>query len=156
MISNTNLQLIQYKIIHRTHITQYKMYKMGLANTYACSQCTIDTTANYFHALWTCQPVHSFWDSVTQKPSTILDCGIPLSPQLCLLGDTSVIKISNKYKNSLLISLLPILLNWKSKNWTNLLSEYISTEAKITAYNNNKNTTFPEKWSPFLSAMGLG
>ena len=36
MTSNTNLQLIQYKIIHRTHITQYKMYKMGLANTDTC------------------------------------------------------------------------------------------------------------------------
>ena len=30
----TNLQLIQYKVIHRTHITQSKMFKMGLANSY--------------------------------------------------------------------------------------------------------------------------
>lgn len=108
---------------------------MGLANTDTCSQCTIDTTDHYFHALWACQLVHSFWDSVTQELTTILDCRIPPSPQLCLLGDTSDINIPHKYKNSLLISLTvakkTILLNWKSKNsintnhWTNLLSEYM-------------------------------
>ena len=165
MTSNTNLQLIQYKIIHRTHITQYKMYKMGLANTDTCSQCTSGTSDNYFHALWACQPVHSFWGSVTQKLSTILNYRIPSSPQLCLLGDISVINIPNRYKNSLLISLTvakkTILLNWKSKNsininhWTNLLSECISME-KITAHNKNNITVFMERWSPFLSLMGLG
>ena len=39
MTSNTNLQLIQYKTIHRTHITQYEMHKMGLVTTDICSQC---------------------------------------------------------------------------------------------------------------------
>ena len=80
MTSNTNLQLIQYKIIHRTHITQYKMYKMGLANTDTCSQCTSGTPDNYFHALWACQPVHSFWGSVTQKLSTIHELQNPFIP----------------------------------------------------------------------------
>ena len=164
MTSNTNLQLIQYKTIHRTHITQYKMHKMGLATTDICSQCTTGIIDNYFHALWACQPVHSFWNSITNKLSTILDCRIPSSPQLCLLGDTSTITIPNKYKNSLLISFTvakkTILLNWKSKNsininhWINLLLEHISME-KITAYNNNKITVLTEKWSPFLSLMGL-
>ena len=104
LISNTNLQLIQYKTIQRTHITQYKMHKMGLATTDICSQCTTVTIDNYFHALWACQPIHSFWNSVTKNLSIILDCRIPSSPQLCLLGGTSTITIPNKYKNSLLIS----------------------------------------------------
>lgn len=33
MTTNTNLQFIQYKVIHRTHITQYKKQnKMGLSD----------------------------------------------------------------------------------------------------------------------------
>ena len=44
MTTNTNLQLIQYKTIHRTHITQSKMFKMGLTDTDTCSQCTLGST----------------------------------------------------------------------------------------------------------------
>lgn len=33
MTTNTNLQLIQQKTIHRTHFSQSKLFKMGLADT---------------------------------------------------------------------------------------------------------------------------
>lgn len=52
---------------------------MRLTNIDTCSQYKIDTTDNYFHALWVS---HSFWKSVTEKLSTILDGRIPLSPLL--------------------------------------------------------------------------
>ena len=65
MTANINLQLIQYKSIHRTHMAQNKGYKMRLVHTDTCSQFTMDIKDNYVHALWVCQPVHSFWDSVT-------------------------------------------------------------------------------------------
>ena len=136
MSDNTNLQLIQYKVNHRTHITQSKMFKMGLANTDICSQCTLGGTYTYLHTIWLCQPVHSFWITVTETLSTILSYRIPASPTLCLLGDISEIHIPQKHRNPLLISLVVakkvVLQNWKSKkschinNWTNLISEYIS------------------------------
>lgn len=164
MTTNTNLQLIQYKTIHRTHITEGKMFKMGLADTDTCSQCTLDSTDDYFHATWTCQPVHSLWISVTEKLSTILGCRIPLSPSLCLLGDITQVTLPTKYRNPLLISLTiakkVIVQNWKSKkschitHWINLLTEYISIE-KITAYKKNNISVFNETWNTFLPLLNL-
>uniref|UniRef100_A0A3P8SX07 Reverse transcriptase zinc-binding domain-containing protein n=1 Tax=Amphiprion percula TaxID=161767 RepID=A0A3P8SX07_AMPPE len=87
MTKNTNLQLIQFKVLHRTHITQYKLYKMGFSRSDTCTQCTQNMTDTYFHALWLCTPVYQFWVTITQKLSNILDCGIPHSPNVCLIGD---------------------------------------------------------------------
>uniref|UniRef100_A0A8C5HQA3 Reverse transcriptase domain-containing protein n=1 Tax=Gouania willdenowi TaxID=441366 RepID=A0A8C5HQA3_GOUWI len=56
MTKNTNLQLIQYKVLHRSHITQQKMHKMGFSATDICSQCTQNTADSYLHALWLCSP----------------------------------------------------------------------------------------------------
>ena len=106
MTNNTNLQLIQFKIIHRIHITEKKMFTMGLRDTDICSQCTKGSTDDYLHALWTCQSVYSFWISVTTKLSVIMGCGIPPSPSLCLFNNyMEVDHLPIKYKNSLLISL---------------------------------------------------
>uniref|UniRef100_A0A672Z074 Reverse transcriptase zinc-binding domain-containing protein n=1 Tax=Sphaeramia orbicularis TaxID=375764 RepID=A0A672Z074_9TELE len=120
MTTNTNLQLIQYKTIHRIHITQGKMFKMGLISTDICSQCTLGHTDDYLHATWSCQPVLSFWITVTETLSCILGCRIPASPTLCLLGDLTHITIPTKHNNPLLISLTIakkiIFQNWKSKH----------------------------------------
>uniref|UniRef100_A0A3Q3KIM8 Transcription elongation factor A (SII), 1 n=1 Tax=Monopterus albus TaxID=43700 RepID=A0A3Q3KIM8_MONAL len=70
------LSYCRYKTIHRTHITQGKMFKMGFSNTDTSSQCTRGCTDDYFHATWTCQPLYSLWVAVTEKLSTILSCRI--------------------------------------------------------------------------------
>ena len=164
MTTNTNLQLIQYKTIHRIHITQGKMFKMGLINTDICSQCTLGHIDDYFQATWSCQPVLSFWITVTEKLSCILGCRISASPSLCLLGDLTHVTIPTKQKNPLLISLTIakkiIFQNWKSKHschithWTNLLSEHISIE-KITACKTNNISTFEETWTIFINHLKL-
>lgn len=161
MTKNTNLQLIQYKIIYRAHITQRKMFKMGLVNTDVCTQCTLGNTDDYLHATWSCPPVYGFWSTVTEKLSTILSYKIPLSPSLCLLGNLQVLdNLPTKYRNPVLISLTiakkVILLNWKSKSclhinqWANLIIEYISLE-KITFTNKSKLAIFTDTWSLFIA-----
>ncbi len=162
MTTNTNLQLIQYKTIHRTHITQRKMFRMGLTNTDTCSQCTLGSTDDYLHSTWSCQPVHALWVSVTEKLSTILGCRIPTSPELCLLGDLTQVTIPIKLRNPLLISLTiakkVIFQNWKSKSschithWTNLLIEYISIE-RITANIRDNMAAFNEIWNSFITHL---
>ena len=164
MTKNTNLQLIQYKILHRTHITQYKMNKMGFSDSDICSQCTLNTTDTYFHALWLCSPVQHFWSTVTQKLASILGCRIPLSPNLCLLGDITVIDLTTKQATATLAALAiakkTILLNWKNKqsininHWLNLLIEYISME-KISASLKNQLKHFTEMWSSFINSLNL-
>uniref|UniRef100_A0A8C5GQH1 Reverse transcriptase zinc-binding domain-containing protein n=1 Tax=Gouania willdenowi TaxID=441366 RepID=A0A8C5GQH1_GOUWI len=136
MTKNTNLQLIQYKVLHRSHITQQKMHKMGFSATDICSQCTQNTADSYLHALWLCSPVQHFWILITEKLSSILDYRIPLSPNLCLIGDLTMLQPPANQSQSILAALAiakkTILLNWKDKKslninqWQNLLTEFIS------------------------------
>ena len=136
MSKNANLQLIQYKIIHRTHFTRQKLSKFtSISDT--CINCTQNTTDNYIHAIWFCSPVFLFWKQVTESLSALLDCHIPLSPSLCLLGDTSATTLNPSYIQLLLSALTiakkTILNNWKSKTsinilqWKRQLSDHILT-----------------------------
>lgn len=160
MTSNTNLQLIQYKTIHRTHITQSRLHKMGTVNTDICPHCTSGSTDTYLHATWNCQPVNLLWTSVIKTLSTILDCRIPLSPTLCLLGDTTSTLIPQKIKYPVLVSLTiakkVVFKNWKSRNschinhWFNLMSEHILTE-ELIAQKNNNTSAFEDIWRPFIT-----
>lgn len=65
---NVNLQLIRYKLQHRTHITQHNMYKMCLADTDACPNCTLGCT-DLINCLsfGPCQPVPTFWTTMNTK-----------------------------------------------------------------------------------------
>ena len=164
MTKNTNLQLIQYKVLHRTHITQQKMKKMGFSETDICTQCNQNTPDTYLHALWLCSPVQSFWSIVIQRLSSILNCRIPLSPNLCLIGDLSTTDLALTLSQSVLVSLAiakkTILLNWKNKQslnitqWQNLLIDYILLD-KIAATKKQQLTDFTEKWSPFLDSLRI-
>ena len=164
MSKNTNLQLIQFKILHRTHITKQKMNKIGFCDTDICSQCLQNTADTHLHALWLCSPVQQFWSIITQKLSSILDCRIPLSPNLCLIGDLTTTDLPTKLSQPLLVALAiakkTILLNWKDKKllninqWQNLLIEYISLE-QISATQKNQQTHFVERWSQFFTALDI-
>lgn len=164
MTSNNNLQLIQYKVIHRTHLTRYKMQKMGLIDTATCTVCTMGLTDTYLHALWECSPVQAFWNTVTQNLSYILNCRVPLIPSLCLLGLTTDTSIPPRHKNSLLTSLAiakkTILQNWKSKHevninqWTNSLNQFI-TSSLIAACHDDDITPFTNSWTPFINYYNI-
>ena len=146
MTKNTNLQLIQYKILHRTHYTGQKMLKMGFTSETCCIHCTQNCPDTYIHATWHCTPIKHFWEKVTESLSHFLDCCIPVSPSLCLLGDLSSSTIDKTNHKHLLTALTiakkTILMNWNSRNsislahWKNLLIEYISLEFISSPHNN--------------------
>ncbi|KAI2645914.1 LINE-1 retrotransposable element ORF2 protein [Labeo rohita] len=159
--TNTNIQLIQYKVVHRTHITQHKMFKMGLENSDRCINCSLNTQDTYLHAVWLCPPVNQFWTDVTNKLTEIFKTIIPMLPVLCLIGDTSQINPAFKHPVPLLMSLAiakkTILLNWKNKcqisvtQWIHLLREHIIQEQHTTKTQNQLlrfNTTFSPLFSP--------
>ena len=56
-----NLQLIQFKVNHRTHYTGERLHKMGFTTSDQCTYCTQHTTDNYMHAFWHCTPIRQFW-----------------------------------------------------------------------------------------------
>ncbi len=134
---NANLQFIQYKVLHRFHLTEQKFFKMGFTSE-TCSHCTQNETDTYVHALWYCTPIKYFWEKVIESLSITMGCHIPNSPSVCLLGDISIINLDNINSQLLLVALAiakkTILMNWKSRksihiaSWKNLLIDYISME----------------------------
>lgn len=138
--TNINIQLIQYKIVHRTHITQRKMFKMGLVTSDRCINCSVNTPDTFLHAFWLCPPVHQFWINVANKLSNFFKTTINALPLLCLLGDTSQINPPFEHSKPLLISLAiakKTILNWKNKyqismtQWLHLLRDHIIKEKQI-------------------------
>lgn len=122
MTNKPNLQLIQYKVNHRTYLTLKRMHNMGLSDSSHCSLCPPNTLDDYIHAIWHCPPIQHFWKEFTDELSLILDCRIPLFPSLCLLGDSSSVTIPNHNMKVIVIALTvakkTILPNWKSrKKW---------------------------------------
>ena len=119
------------QICNRTHYTGERLHKMGFTTSDQCTYCTQHTTDNYMHAFWHCTPIRQFWIQVTDHLSHILGCHIPLSPQLCILGDMSSIQLHNHIITTLFttlaIAMKTILLNWKTRHklnithWKNLL-----------------------------------
>lgn len=125
MTKNANLQLIQYKVLHRFHITTQKMFKMGFSSE-TCSHCTQNNPDTYVHAFWNCTPIKTFWANVIESISISMGCHIPFSPLLCLLGDLSLIDLDNINSQLLLVALAiakkTIFMNCKSRNSIHIAS----------------------------------
>ena len=114
MTKNANLQLIQYKLLNRTHYTGQKMFKMGFTSE-TCAQCTQNCPDTYIHATCHCTPIKLFWKEVIGSLSDFMDCRIPLSPSLCLLGDTTTLTIDKTNHRLLLTS------NYRQENYPHKL-----------------------------------
>ncbi len=147
MTKNANLQFIQYKVLHRFHLTGRKFFKMGFTSE-TCSHCTQNTPDTYFTSCGIAPQLKNFGKiSKTESLSNHMGCHIPLSPSLCILGDISIINSNDTDSKLLLVALTiakkTILMNWKSRNtihitsWKNLITDYISMENLSTSTQNN-------------------
>ena len=157
MTRNPNLQLIQYKILHRVHYTGQRLFKMGFAQSNICPQCTGNQLDNYFHALWLCTPVQRFWVQVCKDLSLCLGCKIPISPPVCLLGDFEGSSMGKKSVcmafTALCIAKKTILMNWKSKDKLNinqyrdLLLDHINLETASASPSDRS------LWAPLIDSI---
>lgn len=82
-------KFIHYKIVHRYYHTPSKMFKMGLLLNNNCWKCGSDT-GTYLHVSWECPLVFPFWTEVITTLEKWTGLSVPKSPELCLLGDKSL------------------------------------------------------------------
>ena len=160
--SHPNLQLIQFKTLHRTHYTGQRMFQMGLSDSNICVHCSDNSIDNYMHAMWACAPVNNFWWKVCEDLERYLGCSVPASPSLCILGDVSDTNIEPN-KTGLLLTALSIakktiLMNWKSKKnlsipqYKNLLLDHIAME-RMSALSKNRLADFLRSWEPLINSL---
>lgn len=128
-------ELIQYKLIYRTHLYEQKLHKMWFSESENCPHCTLHTSDTYFHATWYCTPIQHFWSQITDIISQMLDCPIPTSPSLCLLGDLSQIKQPEQSLSLELSPRKPCLWTRSQEIW----KHYPMEESTHTPYINGKH-----------------
>lgn len=135
---------------------------MGFTTSDKCTHCTQDTTDTYIHAFWNCTPIQKFWTQAVNYLSHTLGCHIPVSPQLCILGDLSLVQLNHHIKTALFTALIiakkTILLHWKSRQqinipqWKNMLIDHIAVE-KMNASINHNTASYDNSWSTFAKTL---
>lgn len=62
-----------------------KLFKMGRISSPACIRCP-QTRSDFWHMVWDCPVIQTFWSEVVQLLSDVLSVPIPLTPEVCLFG----------------------------------------------------------------------
>ncbi len=86
---NTRFKLLQYNWVMRTYITPEKLNKFNPNIPDACFRCQT-YKGTYFHCVWECDVIRTFWQKVMTSISSIILKPIPVTPEICVLGLVSV------------------------------------------------------------------
>lgn len=152
--------LIQFKIIHRLHWSNYKLSKVFSNVDPLCIRCK-QTAASLSHMFWGCSALSSFWSQIFSTLSKTLHKPIDPNPLTSILGiiDQNVVKRQSERKVILFTCLLArrlILLNWKQAepptyvNWFRDVMMHLELE-KIRYSLQNREEKFWETWSSFYN-----
>ena len=153
---------IQYRILHRIHITPALKNKMDAAVSPLCFKCKAET-GNHIHCFWSCVKLQNYWCDIVTELSAIFSVPIELNPMCLLLGlpDNRLRRVEHKRLFNLLTfaARKNILLFWINdaapckKSWHNIIMDFIPCEY-ITCMLHSKLDTFYKIWDPYLTHIG--
>lgn len=86
---------IQFKILHRTHITPVLKNTMDANASPLCWKCKAET-GDYIHCFWSCVKLHLYWSDIVNELSAIFGVSILMDPMCLMLGlsDTRITFLS--------------------------------------------------------------
>lgn len=153
---------IQFRIIHRTHITPVLKNKMDSTVSPLCGKCKSET-GNYVHYFWSCVKLQRYWSDIVNELSVIFGVTIQMDPLCLILGLPDAHVTDRKHRR--LFNILTfaarknILLFWikdaapTRKSWHNIILDCIPNEY-ITCMLYSKVDTFHKVWDPYLKHIG--
>ncbi len=86
---NTRFKLLQYNWVMRTYITPEKLNKCNPNIPDACFKCQ-KYKGTFFHCVWECDVIRTFWQKVMTLISSIILKPIPVTPEICVPVGISV------------------------------------------------------------------
>lgn len=156
---------MQFKIIHRLHITPVSRHRMDPSLSNLCNKCQ-NTGGTYIHCLWDCHYIQEFWNNILGEIDKIFGRPLQLNAGTCLLGILSFnTKLLLKSRGILLLQILLhcarkcILLLWITDKppsiaqWVGIVTNVIPWEA-FSSVLNHKPYQFYKIWDPFLEYLG--
>lgn len=152
--------LLQFKVVHRAHMSREKLSRMYPDFSPCCSKCKGDE-ASLIHMYWSCPSLGKFWSEVFQTLSTVLNLDLAPDPLIALFGiarDVSHLT-PNKLRSLSFASLLArraVLLRWRDvsppthSQWLGDIMSCMCLE-KIRYSIHNSYKKFLNVWGPFLA-----
>ncbi|XP_059843193.1 uncharacterized protein fam185a isoform X1 [Hypanus sabinus] len=152
--------LIQFKIVHRAHMSKDKLARFYSHINPQCDRCHSDV-ASLTHMFWSCPTLHNYWKDIFATISSIWN--IDLQPHFI----TAISGIPNEDDNHFspsirrmiafvtLMARRSILQNWKEVNppttfqWFSQTISFLSLE-KIRSTIFDSSIKFEETWGPFI------
>ncbi len=151
--------LIQFKVVHRAHISKVKLAQMFPGTSSLCNRCQC-AEGTLIHMFWTCPKLEHFWRSIFNTLSVVLQCRLEPEPLVAMFGvapeelqlSASMCKI---LAFSSLLARRAILLKWKNPlppthiQWIRETMSCLYLE-KIRYSLRGSGKQFFKMWQPFI------
>ncbi len=146
----------------RTYITPEKLNKFNPNIPDACFKCQT-YKGTFFHCVWECDVIRTFWQKVMTLISSIILKPIPVTPEICVLGLVPV-GISVSRHQIKMIDICLVLARWsiafywkkiegpKIGHWLKDLSHCIVLE-KLTYSTKDKLKDYYKIWDLFIQFL---
>ncbi len=83
--ANNSAWEMQFKIVHRLHVTPAQRHKVNPKLSNLCNKCkSLEETL--IHCFWSCSKIQQFWTGVLRELENIFCCSLQIGPMTCLLG----------------------------------------------------------------------
>ena len=154
-----SLTLIQFKILHRAHLTKVRLNKL-FDTSEMCDRCHL-APADHTHTFYSCSRLAPFWSSVYDTLSRVLGRMVAPSPFISIFGVPEIFSSFTRKECNIIafVSLVArrhILLHWKdpkppsSNSWLKDLMSFLCLE-KIKYSLRGSSDRFDKTWDPLLS-----
>lgn len=151
---------IQFKVLHRLHISKEKLSKFYPGSDPTCNCCKADF-GSLLHTFWTCPSHNNYWASIFNTFSVVYKIKFPQSALTALFGviptDISTVQLhSNAIAFASLLARRLILLRWKQESppthdqWIAELMRFLHLEKMRCTLSGSLNK-FNKSRQPFLN-----
>lgn len=157
----TQSQLIQYKLLHRSYWTPSKLVKLKLVDRDTCWKCQKET-GTLVYMLYGCRKNYHLWDGIITLLKGLFQLNFSKSQALCILGLVpDCINLNLNVRQGQWVRLAAvtgcriILRHWKSsdfccfKEWSEQMTKMALYE-QITYRVKGREDIFNQVWGPFL------
>lgn len=84
-IANNSTREMQFKIVHRLHVTPARRHKVNPKFSNLCNKCK-RLEGTLFNCFWRCSTIQQFCMGVLRELESIFRCPLQLGPKTCLVG----------------------------------------------------------------------
>lgn len=154
--------LLQFKVLHRLHISEEKLAKFHTNADPLCNRCKVDI-GSLLHTFWSCPKLQTYWISIFETLSKAYNIQLAPAALTALFGVIPPgVSVSKAVRDAIafasLIARRLVLLRWKDEappthdQWIAEVMKFVHLE-KIRGTLSGSTAKFLRSWQLFLTHM---